>query len=122
MRKARVRVNDGLSLTRGCPRVTTHFFAGSAGFAGSVAGVPVAGIADEPGVAVVLVVDGSPAGLLSLPPQAARTAMADRTKSFFMMVASEAHVLRCFSACRQEKVAIRAAAVASMTWLRGDAC
>lgn len=75
---------------------STHFLAGSAGFAVSVvAGAAVvpdgAGVADVPeGVAVVLVVDGSPAGLLSAPPQAARAAMADRTRSFFMIIASEA--------------------------------
>lgn len=73
-----------------------HFFAGSAGFAASVvAGAAVvpegaAAAVDVPeGAAVAFVVDGSPAGLLSLPPQAARAAIADRTKSFFMMVASE---------------------------------
>lgn len=54
---------------------------------------------------VLLVVDGSPAGLLSLPPQAARTAMAERTRSFFIIVASRAAVFRCLSACRQGKAA-----------------
>jgi hypothetical protein len=68
--------------------------AGSAGFAASVdAGVaepPVpegAGVAEDAPDGVELVVDGS-AGLGSLPPQAARAAMADRTKSFFMIIAS----------------------------------
>ncbi len=61
--------------------------AGSAGFVASVD----AGAADEGADGVVaeapgaeLVVDGSD-GLGSLPPQAASAAMADRTKSFFMV-------------------------------------
>ena len=70
-----------------------------------VAGIGVLVVVAD-GVAVVLVVDGSPAGLLSLPPQAARVAMAQRTKSFFMMVASRAGVLRLFAVARQGKVAL----------------
>jgi hypothetical protein len=53
-----------------------------------VAGVAAAGSVAEVDVVAgaLLVVDGSPAGLLSLPPQAVRTAMAERTRSFFMML------------------------------------
>ena len=54
---------------------------------------------------VLLVVDGSPAGLLSLPPQAARTAMAERTRSFFIVIASRPAVFRRLEGCRQGKAA-----------------
>jgi len=56
-------------------------------------------------VLVLLVVDGS-AGLGSLPPHAARTAIAERTKSFFIVIASRAGVFRRLEGIRQGKVAL----------------
>src|SRR5262249_34194666 len=90
MRKARVRTNGGplswLSVAKAA-RVS-HFFVGSAGVEGVEGVEPVDGVDGVPFEAgsdvVVLVVDGSDAGLLSLPPQAASIAMADRTSNFFI--------------------------------------
>lgn len=83
---------------RGSPAQLTHFFGASAGLASSVEAGAVESVGVDSGVAagsavgvaagelVLLVVDGSSAGLLSLPPQAARTAMAERIRSFFIIL------------------------------------